>query len=112
MVEGATPEVIERPTRKTEDGDIDFLREGMKVLAQAVMEMEVTSKTGADRYERSEKRITSRNGYRPREWDTRVGTLDLQIPKLRQGSYARWMRPIPTYGWTPRTSRSERMGGS
>lgn len=68
-------------------GDMDFLREGMKVLAQAVMELEVAAKTGAERYERSEKRITSRNGYRPREWDTRVGTLDLQIPKLREGSY-------------------------
>lgn len=68
-------------------GDFDFLREGLKVLAQAIMELEVAEKTGADRYERSARRITSRNGYRSREWDTRVGTLDLQIPKLRQGSY-------------------------
>jgi len=68
-------------------GDMDFLREGIKVLAQAIMEMEVTEKTGAERYERTGERITNRNGYRGREWDTRVGTIELEIPKLRKGSY-------------------------
>ncbi len=43
--------------------------------------------TGAGLHERSQSRLTYRNGYREREWDTRVGTIDLQIPKLRQGSY-------------------------
>jgi putative transposase len=68
-------------------GDMDFLREGLKVLAEAIMELEVSSKTGAERYERSAERTTYRNGYREREWDTRVGSLDLRIPKLRDGSY-------------------------
>lgn len=68
-------------------GDIDFLREGLKVLAQAIMEMEVSAKAGAERHERTAKRTTYRNGYRDRTWDTRVGTVELQIPKLREGSY-------------------------
>lgn len=67
--------------------DGDFLLEGLKVLAQAVMELEVSQKIGAERHERSDKRVTYRNGYRPREWETRVGTVELQIPKLREGTY-------------------------
>ena len=59
----------------------------MRVLMQAVMEAEVLSKTGAERGERSPDRLTHRNGYRARPWDTRVGTLALQIPKVREGSY-------------------------
>ncbi|WP_311794911.1 transposase, partial [Alicyclobacillus acidiphilus] len=54
-----------------EDGDVDFLKEGLRVLTQAVMEAEVSSLIGAERYERSEKRSNSRNGHRDREWDTR-----------------------------------------
>jgi putative transposase len=69
-------------------GDADFLREGVRVLAQAVMEAEVTELTGVPRGERHpERRLTSRNGYRERRWDTRVGTLDLSIPRVRDGSY-------------------------
>ena len=68
--------------------DVDFLREGVKALAQGLMELEVTARTGAGRYQRSVGRKVSRNGYRdPRPWDTRVGRIDLEIPKLRQGSY-------------------------
>lgn len=67
--------------------DLDFLREGVKVLAQAVMELEVAVKTGADRYERTNDRKVYRNGYRDRLWDTRVGRIDLKVPKLREGSY-------------------------
>lgn len=44
-------------------------------------------RTGAERYERTPARRTYRNGYRPRRWDTRVGTVRLRIPKVRQGSY-------------------------
>jgi transposase-like protein len=51
------------------------------------MEAEVSAQIGAERYERNENRTTYRNGYRERPWDTRVGTLKLKIPKLRQGSY-------------------------
>jgi putative transposase len=70
-----------------EDGDVDFLREGLKVLAEAVMDAEVSQLVGAERFERSTERKNYRNGYRRREWDTRVGTIELQIPKVRKGSY-------------------------
>ncbi|WP_278343358.1 MULTISPECIES: transposase, partial [Bacillales] len=69
------------------DGDVDFLKEALQVLVQSLMEAEVSAQIGAERYERSEDRTTYRNGYRERLWDTRVGTLKLKIPKLRQGSY-------------------------
>jgi len=70
------------------DGDVDFLREGVRVLAAALMEAEVTELTGVPKGERApERRLTNRNGYRERRWDTRVGTIDLAIPKVRDGSY-------------------------
>ncbi len=69
------------------DKDEDVLREGVKLLAKELMELEVSEKTGASRYERRSERRTYRNGYREREWDTRVGTIPLRIPKLRSGSY-------------------------
>jgi transposase-like protein len=73
---------------KAEQGvDPDFLRDGLRLLAQELMEAEVSQLIGAELHERSETRTTHRNGYREREWDTRVGTLELEIPKLRQGSY-------------------------
>jgi putative transposase len=73
--------------RKAEGADVDFLREGVRTLAQALMELEVSAQIGAEHGQRSPERVTHRNGYRPRDWDTRVGTVELQIPKLRQGSY-------------------------
>ncbi|EKP95148.1 IS256-like element ISTsu1 family transposase [Thermaerobacter subterraneus] len=66
--------------------EVDALREGLRWLAQQLMELEVRERIGAQRYERTETRKTSRNGYRSRPWDTRVGTIELRIPKLRQGS--------------------------
>ena len=73
---------------KDEQGaDPSFLRDGVRLLAQELMDAEVTQLAGAELHERSEQRLTYRNGYREREWDTRVGTVDLQIPKLRQGAY-------------------------
>lgn len=69
-----------------EDG-ADFLREGLMVLAEAFMELEVKEKTGAEPYQRSDERCNYRNGYRERSWDTRVGTLPLKIPRLRTSSY-------------------------
>jgi putative transposase len=65
----------------------DVLREGVRVLAQALMEAEVTALVGAEPYERSGERAAYRNGSRLRTWDTRVGTLELAIPKVRPGSY-------------------------
>src|SRR5664279_3041170 len=70
------------------DGDLDFLREGLTMLTQLVIDAEVTAQIGAAHGERApECRLTQRNGYRERRWDTRVGTIDLQIPKLRDGTY-------------------------
>jgi transposase-like protein len=65
----------------------DFLREGITVLTQLLMELEVTEKIGAERYQHSPERVTQRNGYRERTWETRVGEIPLRIPKLRQGVY-------------------------
>lgn len=67
--------------------DEDFLAEVTKFTLQRLMDLEVTSKTGAPYYTRDEERKTYRNGYRERLLDTRLGTLNLQIPKLREGSY-------------------------
>ena len=69
------------------DGDVDFLRDGLKMLAEAFMDLEIKSKTGAELYERSGERQSYRNGYRERVWDTRAGTVPLRIPRLRMGSY-------------------------
>ena len=73
---------------KAEAGaDPEFLRDGLRLLVQELMDAEVTQLVGAGPYERTDTRLTQRNGYREREWDTRVGTMELQIPKLRQGTY-------------------------
>ena len=67
--------------------DVDFLREGVRVLGQALMELELSQQIGAERYERTPERTNQRNGYRDRPWDTRVGTIQLKVPKVREGSY-------------------------
>ena len=64
-----------------------LLRESVALVVREVMELEACERAGAERYERSAERSTYRNGYRQREWDTRVGTIELAIPRLRQGSY-------------------------
>jgi putative transposase len=68
-------------------GHADVLREAVRVMLGEVMEAEVSAVAGAGWYERSAEREAQRNGYRPREWDTRVGTIELAIPRLRTGSY-------------------------
>jgi putative transposase len=74
--------------RKADGADVDFLREGVRTLAQALMEVEVAAQVGAEHGERApDRRVTHRNGYRARDWDTRVGTVELQVPKLRHGSF-------------------------
>lgn len=70
-----------------EEEDVDLLREGVRVLAQALMDAEVSSQIGASLYERSAARTAHRNGYRSRTWDTRVGTVELRVPKIAPGSY-------------------------
>src|SRR3712207_5515227 len=67
--------------------DADFLREGVRVLTQALLEAEVTAHLGAERHERTPERTGQRNGYRERQWDTRVGTVGLRVPRVRDGSY-------------------------
>lgn len=67
--------------------DADFLREMIEVISNRLMQMEVEGLTGAAHGERSLARTNQRNGYRERSWETRVGTVDLAIPKLRKGSY-------------------------
>jgi putative transposase len=67
--------------------DGDFLREAVQVMMQALVEVEVSERVGAEPYERSAERRTHRNGYRTRLWETRVGEIPLRIPKLREGTY-------------------------
>ena len=66
---------------------LDFLRESLAWVVQQLMEAEVSELIGAERGERSKERLTYRNGYRPRPWQTRAGEIELAIPKLRRGSY-------------------------
>ena len=68
-------------------GDVDILREALQVLVESIMDAEVSAPIGAQRGERNPDRLTHRNGYRNRTWDTRVGTMELRIPKIREGSY-------------------------
>jgi len=70
-----------------EEQDGDVLREGIRVLSQALMASKVAGLIGAERYELSDQRTALRNGTRPRTWDTRVGTVELAIPKVRPGTY-------------------------
>ena len=70
---------------KTTDGD--FLREMISFTAQRLMELEVETLTGAALGARTPDRVNHRNGYRDRDWETRAGSVELRIPKLRKGGY-------------------------
>jgi len=81
---------IDRMTLKAlveKGSDDDLLREMMAYVANRMMDLEVEGLTGAAHGERSATRTNHRNGYRERQWETRAGTVDLAIPKLRKGSY-------------------------
>lgn len=72
---------------EADDGDQDLARDMLAAFVQALMSAEASMQCSAAYGERTDERTNSRNGYRHRDWDTRVGTIDLAVPKLREGSY-------------------------
>src|SRR5438876_630202 len=68
-------------------GDLDFMREAMQLVLQALIDLEATQVIGAEHYERTEARTTHRNGSRARLLSTKAGDLDLSIPRLRASSF-------------------------
>jgi putative transposase len=82
-----TDDIMNLRTLLEKSSDADLLREMIGFTAQRLMELEMEGLTGAAHGERSPDRINQRNGYRDRLWETRAGTVDLRIPKLRKGSY-------------------------
>jgi putative transposase len=82
-----TDEMMSLRALLEKSSDAELLREMVEFAAQRLMELEVESLTGAGHGERSPDRINHRNGYRERDWETRAGTVELRIPKLRRGSY-------------------------
>src|SRR6266568_8100275 len=82
-----TDDKIALRTLLEKGSDATFLREMIGFAAQRLMELESESLCGAGHGERSADRRNQRNGYRDRDWETRAGTVELRIPKLRKGSY-------------------------
>jgi len=82
-----TDEMMRLQALLEKSSDADLLREMIGFTAQRLMELEVDGLTGAGHGERSADRINHRNGYRDRVWETRAGTVELRLPKLRKGSY-------------------------
>jgi transposase-like protein len=87
MAEGHRMTAAQLANKLLADEHPDVLRESVAWIAQQLMDAEVATQIGAEHGERSPERVTHRNGYRQRAWDTRVGEIELAIPRLRQGSY-------------------------
>jgi putative transposase len=87
MAERARMTAAQLADKLLQDEHADVLLASVAWMARELMEADVSAKIGAELGERSLERTTHRNGYRSREWDTRVGSIELAIPKLRQGSW-------------------------
>ncbi len=104
-------DVLDWLRKQLKEADADLLREMLSTLVQTLMGAEADALCGAAYGERSRERSNARNGYRVRDWDTRVGSIDLAITKLRQGSYS-IVRPTPTSGWMRSCSVAGKRAGS
>jgi putative transposase len=82
-----TMDALEWLRKQLDGGENDLLREMVREFAQRLMAAEVDALTGVGWGEQSPERVNHRNGYRQRPFDTRVGSIELAIPKLRRGSY-------------------------
>ncbi len=87
MADKTTMDVLDELRKRIGDAGADQLREMVQFLAEGLMDAEADALCGATYGARSAERVNHRNGYRRRRWDTRAGTVDLAIPKLRRGSY-------------------------
>lgn len=85
MAESQSMTTAEVVAKTLIDEYADFLREAVRMVARELMEAEISSEIGAHRGEVSAERSTHRNGYRPRHWETRVGEIELMVPRKRSG---------------------------
>jgi transposase-like protein len=100
---------------QVETAATDLLCDLIRLFAEALMDAEASALCNADYGERTPERTTTRNGYRPRRWDTRVGTMAVAIFKLRKGSYfPEWLLEPPappSSGWCGHAWRNSTMSG-
>lgn len=87
MADKDTMELLELLRKRLDGASPDGLREMVQFMAEGLMNAEADALCGADYGARSDERVNQRNGYRERRWDTRAGSIQLAIPKLRRGSY-------------------------